>query len=405
MSTREYDIVLFGATGFTGALTAEYLAGSAPSTCRWALAGRDQGKLEALRRKLSKINAALIELPLLHADITEPDSLHAVAASTRVLITTVGPYVSYGEPLVAACAEAGTDYLDLTGEPEFADRMFLCYHKKAVETGARIIHAAGFDSIPHDLGAYFTVQQLPEGVPITIDGYVRALGTFSGGTFHSAVTAASRARENLATARARRKADPRPTDRRIRTPLGTPGRTGDLWTVPLPTIDPQIVGRSAAALPRYGPDFTYRHHMAVKRLSTIAGLGAGLAGLAVLAQFPPSRNWLLNRRKPGAGPSPEKRAKSWFTVRFVGHGGGQRVVTEVAGGDPGYTETAKMLAESALCLAFDDLPKTAGQVTTAAAMGNALIGRLRAADIVFQIVEGPTAEPSQPRRGTFRAPR
>lgn len=405
MSTRDYDIVLFGATGFTGALTAEYLAAHAPAKTRLALAGRDRGKLEALRTRLSKINAELIELPLLHADVTEPESLRAVAESTRVLITTVGPYVQYGEPLVAACAEAGTDYLDLTGEPEFADRMFLRYHKKAVETGARIIHAAGFDSIPHDLGAYFTVQQLPEGVPITIDGYVRAVGTFSGGTFHSAVTAASRARENMATARARRKADPRPADRRIRTPLGTPGRTGDLWTVPLPTIDQQIVGRSAAALPRYGPDFTYRHHMAVKRLATIAGLGAGLVALGVLAQLPPTRRWLLNRRKPGDGPTAEKRAKSWFTVRFVGHGGGQRVITEVAGGDPGYTETAKMLAESAFCLAFDKLPATSGQVTTAAAMGNALIDRLRTADIVFQIVEGPTAEPSQPRRGQSRATR
>jgi short subunit dehydrogenase-like uncharacterized protein len=401
MPDRDHDIVLFGATGFTGALTAEYLAAHAPANTRWALAGRDRGKLEALRLKLSKIDAKLITLPLLHADVTEPDSLRAVAESTRVLITTVGPYVTYGEPLVAACAQAGTDYLDLTGEPEFADRMFLRYHKTAVETGARIIHAAGFDSIPYDLGAYFTVQQLPEGVPITVDGYLRAAATPSGGTFHSAVTAASRLRQSMAAARARRKADPRPTDRRIRTPLDAPGRVGGLWTVPLPTIDPQIVGRSAAALPRYGPEFTYRHHLAVKHLSTLAGFGAGLAALGVLAQLPPSRRWLLSRRKPGDGPSAERRAKSWFTVRFVGHGGGQRVVTEVAGGDPGYTETAKMLGESALCLAFDDLPATSGQVTTAVAMGNALIARLRAADIVFQILEGPAAVQSS-RSGVAR---
>lgn len=117
----------------------------------------------------------------------------------------------------------------------------------------------------------------------------------------------------------------------------------------------------------------------------------------MLAQIPPARNWLLDRRKAGDGPSEEKRAKSWFTVTFVGQGGGQRVVTEVAGGDPGYGETAKMLAESALCLAFDDLPPTSGQVTTAAAMGNALIERLVAADIVFQVLEGPTARHGSPR--------
>jgi short subunit dehydrogenase-like uncharacterized protein len=389
---RDHDVILFGATGFTGRLTAEYLAANAPAGCRWGLAGRDRGKLEALRRQLSTIDARLAELPLLHADVTDAGSVRAMAGSTRVLITTVGPYVHYGEPLVAACAESGTDYVDLTGEPEFVDRMFLRYHAKAKETGARIVHACGFDSIPHDLGVYYTVKHLPEGVPITVEGYVRAVAAFSGGTFHSAVTAASRARQNAATARARRTADPRPANRRIRTPLGWPGRTGGLWAVPLPTIDPQIVARSAAAVPRYGPDFSYRHFAAVKHLTTIAGAGVGLAALGVLAQIPPARRWLLNRRKPGAGPSEERRAKSWFTVRFVGHGGGQRVVTEVTGGDPGYTETAKMLAESALCLAMDDLPKTSGQLTTAVAMGDALIDRLNANGIVFQIIDGPVPD-------------
>ncbi len=398
MADREYDVVLFGATGFTGTLTAEYLARHAPAECRWALAGRDRGKLEALRQRLTKTNSALGSLPLTQADVTDPASLRAVAESTRVLITTVGPYVHYGEPLVAACAESGTDYVDLTGEPEFVDRMFLRYHKRAVETGARIVHACGFDSIPHDLGAYFTVRQLPEGVPISVDGYVHAVATISGGTFHSAVTAASRARQSVETARARRRADPLPPGRRIRTPLGTPGRSGELWAVPLPTIDPQIIGRSAAALPRYGPEFTYRHYAAIKHLTTIAGLGFGMAAVGVLAQIPTARRWLLSRRKPGDGPSEEKRAKSWFSVRFVGRGGGQRVVTEVAGGDPGYTETAKMLAESALCLAYDELPATSGQVTTAVAMGDALIERLRAAGIVFQILEGPDREPARASR-------
>jgi saccharopine dehydrogenase (NAD+, L-glutamate forming) len=158
-----------------------------------------------------------------------------------------------------------------------------------------------------------------------------------------------------------------------------------MWAVPLPTIDPQIVARSAAALPRYGPDFTYRHFAAVKHLTTIAAAGAGLGTLAVLAQIPPTRRWLLDRLKPGEGPTAERRAKSWFTVRFDAHGGGRHVTTEVSGGDPGYTETAKMLAESALCLAFDDLPPTSGQLTPAAAMGQPLIDRLRAKDITFRV--------------------
>ncbi|HET9143451.1 saccharopine dehydrogenase family protein [Actinophytocola sp.] len=385
MAGREYDLVLFGATGFTGGLTAEYLAAHVPVGCRWALAGRDRGRLEAVRDRLAVTQPAARDLPLLHADATEPDSVRAVARSARVVLTTVGPYALYGEPLVAACAAAGTDYLDLTGEPEFVDQMFLRHNDLAKRTGARLVHACGFDSIPHDLGAYFTVQQLPEDVPITVEGHVRGSGTISGGTFYSALTAASRGRQSLVTARTRRAADPPPANRRIRTG-GAPKRAGGRWAIPLATIDPQIVGRSAAALSRYGPDFTYRHYASVKHLATVAVAGTGIAALVVLAQIPPARRWLLSHRKPGAGPSAQKRARSWFRVRFVGHGGGRRVITEVSGGDPGYTETAKMLGESALCLAYDDLPATAGQVTTAAAMGNALIDRLRAAGLVFQVV-------------------
>ena len=159
----------------------------APEGLRWALAGRNQQKLEAVRDRLG-----VPELPLLHAEVGDPASLAEVAAGTKVVITTVGPYINYGEPLVKACADAGTDYVDLTGEPEFVDLMYVRHHARAVETGARIIHCCGFDSIPHDLGAYFTVKQLPEGVPLKVEGFVTANGTFSGGTLDSAVTAMSR---------------------------------------------------------------------------------------------------------------------------------------------------------------------------------------------------------------------
>ncbi len=150
--------------------------------------------------------------------------------------------------------------------------------------------------------------------------------------------------------------------------------------MPLPTLDPQIIARSAAALDRYGPDFRYRHYAGVR-----GALGAG--ALSVLAQVPSARRWLSRRLEPGDGPSPERRARSWFKVRFVASGGGKRVITEVSGGDPGYDETAKMLAESALSLAFDDLPETAGQVTTAVAMGDALTARLQDAGITFRLVQ------------------
>ncbi|MFI7023734.1 saccharopine dehydrogenase family protein [Micromonospora sp. NPDC049900] len=385
---RTYDVVLFGATGFTGELTAQYLARHAPAGLRWAIAGRNPDKLAAVRERLVAITPSLTDLPLLTADVTDPDSLRAVAAQARVVASTVGPYVHHGEPLVAACATAGTDYLDITGEPEFVDRMYLRHHAEATRTGARLVHACGFDSIPHDLGVWFTVKQLPADVPISVDGYVRAGGRFSAGTYHSALTAFSRRTETSRVARERRAVEPRPTDRRVRAVPGRLARSQDLpvWAVPLPTIDPQVVRRSAEARPEYGPDFRYRHFAAVKRLPTVLVAGVGLGALAGLTRLPPARRWLLGRLASGQGPTAAQRAESWFRIRFVGTGGGHRVVTEVAGGDPGYDETAKMLAESALCLALDDLPATSGQVTPVTAMGDALLTRLTSAGLTFRVL-------------------
>jgi short subunit dehydrogenase-like uncharacterized protein len=387
--SRTYDLVLVGATGFTGGLTAEYLARNAPDRCRWALAGRNRAKLEAVRERLVAIDPALADLPLLHADVTDPSSLAAVAESARVVITTVGPYIEHGEPLVAACAEAGTDYVDLTGEPEFVDRMYVRHHARATETGARIVHACGLDSVPHDLGAWFTVQQLPEDVPLRLRGMFRAGGRISGGTFHSAITAFSRARQMKQAAAERRRMEPRPAGRRVRAVARPPHRDAAFgwWLVPLPTLDPLVVKRSAAALERYGPDFEYAHYAAVKRLPVALGGIAGVGTLAAAAQVRPLRNLMLSRMPQGEGPTEEQRARSWFSMRFVGEGGGQRVVTEVSGGDPGYGETSKMLAESALCLAFDDNPPTAGSVTTATAMAENLVARLVKAGLGFEVLE------------------
>jgi short subunit dehydrogenase-like uncharacterized protein len=383
VSGAEHDIVLFGATGFTGALTAEYLAGHAPAGTRIALAGRRRDKLEAIRAKLKGSHA---DAPLLEADVDDRASMRAVAESARVVISTVGPYILYGEPLVAACAAAGTDYVDLTGEPEFVDLMWLRYHEEAEKTGARLVHCCGFDSIPHDLGAFFTVQQLPEDAPLRVNGFVKTNGSFSGGTYQTAINAFARARQAARTAGERRRREPRPVDRRVKGIAGRPHRDAVAggWVMPLPTIDPQIVLRSARTLSRYGPDFGYGHYLVQKRLSTLAALAGGAGAAVALAQVPPARKLLLSRHSPGEGPTPEQRARSWFRVRFVGEGGGERVVTEVSGGDPGYGETAKMLSESALCLAHDDLPALSGQLTTAVAMGQPLLERLERAGIKFQ---------------------
>ena len=386
---RDRDLALFGATGFTGGLTADYLAANAPAGLRWALVGRNRTKLEAVAARLAAASPEAPTPDLIVADAADSAALARVAESTRVVITTVGPYALYGAPLVAACAAAGTDYVDLTGEPEFVDRTWLDHHATAERTGARIVHCCGFDSIPHDLGAYFTVQHLPEGVPLTVNGYVRTNAQFSGGTFHSAVNGFARGRQTLAAAKERRAAEQRPTDRKIRSAPARIHRVPELggWSAPLPTVDGTIIRRSAAAVDRYGPDFTYGHNVVAKHLATLGGMVAGVGTVAVLAPITPARKLLLKAKSPGEGPSEARRANSWFKIRFVGEGGGKRVVTEVSGGDPGYTETSKMLAESGLCLAFDDNPERSGQLTTVASMGDMLLTRVQNAGIAFRVME------------------
>ena len=290
-SARLYDIVVFGATGFTGQLVVRHLAKAAPAGVRWAVAGRSPDKLAAVLRDVG------VDVPIVQADVGDSASLRDMAASTRVVLTTVGPYAQYGAPLVAACVEAGCDYVDITGEPEFVEQMIDQHHATAAAKGLRIVSCCGFDSIPHDLGAYFTVQRFTEPTPIVCRGYVRAAGQASGGTWHSAIEAFSNARRDAA--RRKQRARPsRPTGRRVRADAMRIFHEPSIgaWAIPLPTIDPVIVRRSAAAMPAFGPDFTYGHYARVNELPVaIAGV-AGVGALAALAQLPPAKALLLKAR-------------------------------------------------------------------------------------------------------------
>ena len=381
--SRTFDIVLLGATGFTGGLIADYLATHAPSAVTMAVAGRSPAKLdEVIARSGGRFDSITV-------DATDPVGLRAMTGRCRVLITTVGPYILHGDPVVAACADTGTDYLDLTGEPEFADLTYLKHHQRATATGARLIHACGFDSMPHDLGVQFTVDHLPEGVPLIVRGYLKMQGTFSGGTAASALEIMSRMRQGRTTHDIRLEVAPEPEGRKVTVVTGKIGRDASTgwWVVPMPTIDPLIVAESARQLPRYGPDFTYSHFMATDGAVATATILGGIGALFTAAQIPQARRALARLRPSGSGPTPEQRDKAWFRVRLVGEGGGRTVTTEVSGGDPGYSETSKMISEAALCLAIDALPETAGQVTTASAMGPALRSRLLAAGINFTVLD------------------
>jgi short subunit dehydrogenase-like uncharacterized protein len=390
---RRYDIVLLGATGFTGGLTAEYLAHHAPAELRWAVAGRGVARLERLASQLAFLAPHAPRPGIVQADIDDPLTLRALAGSTRLVASTVGPFMEYGEPVVAACVDAGTDYIDITGEPEFVDRIWLSHHDRARQAGVRLVHCCGFDSIPADLGVWFTLRHLPANTPLTIRGYIRVHATVSAGTYHSAVRAFGRVRQSSAIARRRKSLETPPAAGRRVGGAGmqihrVPGTRR--WAVPLPIIDPLVVLRSARALEQYGPSFRYGHYAAVGSLPKAVGLVGGAGGLLVAAQIPPARAALLRRMSSGEGPPAKRRSSSWFRLRFVATVGGEAkdpVVTEVSGGDPGYDETAKMLGESALCMVSDDLPKVAGQVTTAQAMGDALVARLQAAGIDFRVVD------------------
>jgi short subunit dehydrogenase-like uncharacterized protein len=383
---RAYDIVLFGATGFTGGKTAEYLARHAPAGVRWAIAGRSQAALDAVKQRLIAIDARCEAVATLTANVQDDASLRRLAAQTQVLLTTVGPFIDYGEPVVRACVAEGTDYVDSTGEPLFAKLLLERYAEPARERGVRIVPSCGYDAIPADLGAFFTVGQLPRDQPIQLRGYLAAQAQFSGGTERSAIKALA----DIPKLGVFDVHSDRP-GARIRIAMPQIARRPELggWVAPLPTIDAAVVTRSAAALDRYGPDFSYAHHAVIgSLLRLVFGLWFFGSG-ALLAQLAPVRALLLKgAKRSGAGPSDEQMARSWFKLHLVAECNGRVLRTEVSGGDPGYGETSKMLAESALCLAMDraSLPNVSGVLTPAVAMGELLLARLQRAGLVFRVV-------------------
>jgi short subunit dehydrogenase-like uncharacterized protein len=381
---RPYDIVVFGATGFTGRLVVDYLCGHADAaSLSWAIAGRSAEKLSAIASDLRDGQGEPLSVDTVIADSGDWDSLEAMTQKTRVLLSTVGPYVQYGEPLVEACVATGTDYLDITGEPAFVHGIREQFDESAKDAGVLLVSCCGFDSIPADLGVLYTRQQVPDEASVTIRSYVKAKGQPSGGTWASLITI-------LADGAVR--SGPRPTGARSvrarqKSRFHRHEERGS-WVIPMPVIDPSIVRRSAALRGDYGPDFHYEQYYETESLLTAGGLAAGVAGLFLLSQFEPTRQLLLNQRPSGSGPSVEEREKGFFRVEFVAEWDGERVVTQVRGGDPGYTETAKMVAESALALACqrDQLPLKRGVATPASALGDVLRERLENAGIVFEVL-------------------
>lgn len=403
----EHDIILFGATGFVGRLVAGYLAGHAPPETRIALAGRSRDRLDRIRSDLGNAAAGW---PLIVADSADPAAMAALAGATRVVATTVGPYAKYGVALAEACARAGTHYADLTGEVLFIRQSIDRSHQVAEASGARIVHACGYDSIPSDLGVLLAHRRAQaDGAGDLGDTVLmaRGRGGVSGGTIDSLRTQIDALHTD-------------PTQRRIVTdPYGlSPDRSAEpdlgdesdslrprhdtmvgAWTAPfvMGPFNTRIVRRSNALTGwSYGRAFRYREVMPAGKGPAGAvvgsGIGAGVGAMMVAMSLRPTRV-VLDRilPKPGAGPSKETQLKGWFRsdVHTTTSSGARYVSTVAGDGDPGYAATAVMFGESALCLAGkpDRLPERAGVLTPATAMGDALVDRLRMAGLRCEVGE------------------
>jgi len=396
--SREFEIVLWGASGFTGALVAEYLA-QVPGL-RWAIAGRNRTKLEAVARELAAQVPGFdpASVPIVEASIDEPASLDRLAGSTRVVLSTVGPYALFGTDLVRACAEAGTDYCDLTGEVQWIHRMIAAFDGTARRSGARLVHCCGFDSVPFDMGVwYLQHERAARGLPAAeeVQGVVRRMrGSMSGGTFASLMNVMEEAAVDPAVRRIGGNANallpPEMGAPRARAALGLGFSPAlGVWTAPfvMATINTKILRRSNALLGfPWGKGFRYEESMAtgggfggrLRAWVVTAGLGAFMAAAAA----GPTRR-LLKRVLPAPGEGPDRNARTSgrYEIDFFPAGENPTrptlIATVAASLDPGYGSTSRMIAECALCLARDDVKAAGGSWTPSACMGEQLLPRLQ----------------------------
>ncbi|MFO0563026.1 MAG: saccharopine dehydrogenase NADP-binding domain-containing protein [Polyangiales bacterium] len=399
MNEREFDVIVFGATGFTGRLVAEYFAEIAgEQRLRWAIAGRDRAKLERVREALGA------EVSVLVGDAMDEAAMRAMARRTRVVLSTVGPFARYGSALVGACVAEATDYCDTTGEVQWVRAMIDAHHERAKASGARIVHCCGYDSVPSDLGtlALFDHVEKTRGVKLArIDHYAGEVrGGVSGGTIASMVNVMEEASHD----RALRKLlldpyslnpAPRPTGPDVNDAIRVRFDSRlQLWTAPwvMAAINSRVVRRSNAMMGyRYGQGFRYAEAMStgagVKGLARAAGATAAMAG-ALVALQPAKLRELLKERvlpKPGEGPSRESIERGFFVSRFVGEAPGVDARLIIRGQrDPGYGATARMIAESALALLQGERVSEGGVLTPASAIGLQLVSRLERVGIRFE---------------------
>lgn len=383
---REYDITLFGATGFTGKLTAHQLASKRQNEdFSLAIAGRNKGNLYSLKYEL-EMKYKGSEIFVILADVEEEPSIRKMAESSKVLVSTVGPYLQYGEPVVKACVIYGTHYLDITGEGAFVDHIERKYHQQAIQTESKIINCCGYDSIPADMGVYFT-NKLLEGedireiecfVSINSENYSTLFQSISGGTWHTTLDfimnkreleRQSLSHERLKYASFPRKINALPFQFRFR-------EEDKSFGLPMPVVDLEIVLRSAKNLPEYGENFSYGQFLSIQGIPAFLSSLLGISAFIGVAQIPLFKDILYSLKRSGEGPEADIRNSNTFCQSFLGKSKNKLVKTEVHGGDPGYGDTSKILSEAAICILNDSIPERFGVLTPAFAMGDFLLTRL-----------------------------
>jgi len=407
---REFSIIVWGASGFTGKLTAEYLLKTygVSDNFAWALGGRNQAKLERVRKDIGEsVGVAADVLPIVVGNGDDAEFLAGLARRTDVVCTTVGPYAKYGSKLVAACVEAGTSYCDLTGEVPWMARMIEAHHEAAVHSGARIVFTCGFDCIPADVGAFFMNDEMKKRhgeacsrVQFRVKGFS---GAASGGTIASMLNMMEEAQEDksiLGTMRAPYALNPagqRQGPDAAEAVMASYDDDFEQWVAPflMGAVDTKVVRRSNALLDyAYGRDFRYDEAVLcgggprgfLKATATGLGSAAGMGAMSIGA----IRRLAAGRLpQPGEGPSLEQREAGYFDIALLGHhpkDPSKNLAGRIQGDrDPGYGSTSKMLGESAVCLALDELGRGGGCLTPASAMGSALLARLPAAGVTFEL--------------------
>jgi short subunit dehydrogenase-like uncharacterized protein len=405
-ASREFDIIVWGATGFTGALVAHYLLRQYGSDgdLRWAIAGRSQKKLDALQQELGVENG---KLETIVADSFDADTLSDMASRTRVVLTTVGPYALYGSALVEACVENGTHYCDLAGEVQWIRKMIDQHQQRAAQTGARIVHCCGFDSVPMDIGVWFLQEEAKKRFGHYCDSITMLVkatkGSASGGTVASLINLIEESRKDrniagilvspysLNPEGERDGPDQRDQQNMVY------NADAKSWTAPfvMAAVNTKVVRRSHALLGYpYGKDFRYQE--AVMTGDGAAGWAKGAAMTAALGSLVVGASYSVSRKllqkfvlpEPGEGPDPEMQKKGFFNLMQIGvMADGTILKSRITGDqDPGYGSTSKMLSECAVCLAKDDLTIGGGVWTPASAMAGPLLNRLTEnAGLTFEI--------------------